>query len=295
VGDHAPVLVAEFLALADPKPGERWVDGTVGAGGHAGEILARIGEGGGLIGLDRDPGAVDTARARLGTFPNAHVELGSYEEAGDVVARRWGGACDGILLDLGVSSMQLDDPARGFSFSRPGPLDMRMNPREGESAADLVARLPIAELEKLIAEYGEERRARRVAEAIVRERTVRPFADTAHFADVVARAVGGRTGRAHPATRTFQALRIAVNRELERLERGLEALPGLLKPGGRFAVISFHSLEDRRAKERFRRLSRESGWTLLNKHVAAPSRAEAARNPRSRSAKLRVVRRPMEA
>jgi len=293
VRDHEPVLVAEFLALADPKPGERWVDGTVGAGGHAGEILKRIGPGGALIGLDRDPAAVEQARARLAEFANARVERGSYEQAGESVRRHWGDAApDGILLDLGVSSMQLDDPGRGFSFMRPGPLDMRMDPGSGETAADLVNRLPAAELERILREYGEEARARRVAETIVRERAVKPFTDTARFAEVVAGAVGGRQGRGHPATRTFQAIRIAVNREIERLGEGLRVLPGLLAPGGRLAIITFHYLEDRPVKERFRGLSRQDGWGLLTKHVAAPTRDEQLRNPRSRSAKLRVVRRP---
>ncbi|MBI2921746.1 MAG: 16S rRNA (cytosine(1402)-N(4))-methyltransferase RsmH [Planctomycetes bacterium] len=292
MGDHEPVLVAEFLALADPKPGESWVDGTAGAGGHARAILERIGPGGRLIGLDRDPVAVEKARARLEAFANARIELGPYEQAEEVVRRHWGGAqADGILLDLGVSSLQLDDPGRGFSFSRPGPLDMRMGPDSGESAAGLVNRAGVDELEKILTEFGEEPRARRVAEAIVRERGMKPFEDTARLAEVVARAAGGRRGRAHPATRTFQALRIAVNRELERLERALQTLPGLLGPGGRLAVISFHSLEDRLVKGRFKDLHRQAGWTLLTKHVTAPSRDEQLRNPRSRSAKLRVVRR----
>ncbi|MCE9581194.1 MAG: 16S rRNA (cytosine(1402)-N(4))-methyltransferase RsmH [Planctomycetes bacterium] len=295
MGDHEPVLVAEFLALADPKPGESWVDGTAGAGGHAGMILERIGPGGRLLGLDRDPAAVDIARSRLERFANARIELGSYEGVEEAAQRCWGSAtCDGILLDLGVSSMQLDDPGRGFSFSRPGPLDMRMGPEPGESAAELVNRASADELEKIFREWGEERQSRRAAEAIVRERKGRPFVDTARFAEVVAGAVGGRRGRTHPATRIFQALRIAVNRELERLGIALERLPGLLKPGGRFAVISFHSLEDRMIKERFRGLYRQAGWDLLTKHVAAPSRAEQLRNPRSRSAKLRVIRKPVE-
>lgn len=292
MGAHEPVLVAEFLALADPKPGESWVDGTVGAGGHAGEILGRIGPGGRLIGLDRDPEAVEIARSRLGRGANARIELGSYERVEEAAQRLWGGAeCDGILLDLGVSSLQLDDPARGFSFSRPGPLDMRMGPDSERTAAQLVNEAPPEDLERIFREWGEERQARRAAEAIVRERKKAPFADTARLAEVVAGAVGGRRGRTHPATRVFQAIRIAVNRELERLKAALDRLPALLRPGGRFAVISFHSLEDRMVKERFRELARQGGWRLLTKHVVAPGREEQLRNPRSRSAKLRVIER----
>ncbi|NUN47361.1 MAG: 16S rRNA (cytosine(1402)-N(4))-methyltransferase RsmH [Candidatus Brocadiae bacterium] len=293
MGDHEPVLVAEFLALAEPKPGESWVDGTVGGGGHAGAILGRIGPAGRLIGIDRDPAAVETARARLASSANAQVERGSYERAGEVVRRHWGGdAVDGILLDLGVSSFQLDDPGRGFSFMRPGPLDMRMGPDAPETAAQLVNRLGVEELEAAIREFGEEPRARRVAEAIVRERGTRPIEDTVRFAELVGSAAGGRRGRAHPATRTFQAIRMLVNREVERLEAALASLPGLLRPGGRMAVITFHSLEDRPVKAAFRKLSRQDGWDLLTKHVVAPSREEVLRNPRSRSAKLRVIRRP---
>ena len=292
MGDHAPVLVAEFLALADPKPGESWVDGTAGAGGHAREILGRIGPGGRLIGLDRDPVAVELAGSRLGRGANAQIELGSYERVEEVAQRLWGGAkCDGILLDLGVSSLQLDDPARGFSFSRPGPLDMRMGPDSERSAAELVNGASAEELERIFRELGEERQSRRAADAVVRERKGKPFSDTARLAEVVAGAVGGRRGRTHPATRAFQAIRIAVNRELERLKVALDRLPALLNPGGRFAVISFHSLEDRMVKERFKALAREGGWQLLTKHVVKPSRGEELSNARSRSAKLRVIRR----
>jgi 16S rRNA (cytosine1402-N4)-methyltransferase len=293
VGDHEPVLVAEFLALADPKPGESWVDGTAGAGGHARAILERIGPGGRLLAIDRDPKAVEQTRARLANFANARIELGSYERAGEVAARAWGGAeCDGILLDLGVSSTQLADPGRGFSIARPGPLDMRMGPDATETAADIVNGRSAEELERMFREFGEESRAKRVARAIVEERAERPFEGTGRLAAVVERAIPGSRGRTHPATRVFQALRIAVNRELERLDRALETLPPILKPGGRFAIISFHSLEDRPVKLRFREMSRQGGWDLLTKHAVAPSREERLRNPRSRSAKLRVIRRP---
>lgn len=274
-------MVAEVTALL---AGRRTVlDLTLGAGGHAEALLEAGAER--VVGVDRDPDAIRTASARLARF-GARFEavLARFSEL--PVENR----VDGVLYDLGVSSMQLDRPERGFSYRHPGPLDMRMGP-EGESALDLVNTAAEEELARIVFEYGQERRSRRVAAAIVRARARRRIDTTDELARVVAGALGARRGGPHPARRTFQALRIAVNRELEELAASLPRAAGILAPGGRLVVISYHSLEDRIAK---RFLLGEPTLQILTKKPLTPSKAESARNPRARSAKLRGAEKLVE-
>lgn len=274
-------MVAEVTALL---AGRRTVlDLTLGAGGHAEALLEAGAER--VVGVDRDPDAIRTASARLARF-GARFEavLARFSEL--PVENR----VDGVLYDLGVSSMQLDRPERGFSYRHPGPLDMRMGP-EGESALDLVNTAAEEELARIVFEYGQERRSRRVAAAIVRARARRRIDTTDELARVVAGALGARRGGPHPARRTFQALRIAVNRELEELAASLPRAAGILAPGGRLVVISYHSLEDRIAK---RFLLGEPTLQILTKKPLTPSKAESTRNPRARSAKLRGAEKLVE-
>ncbi len=299
---HVPVLVAEVAEWLRPRPGACLVDATVGLGGHAAALLA-VAPGARLLGVDRDPEALIRARARLGNTPGVELRQGHFAELGALLAGLgWEGA-DAILLDLGVSSLQLDDPARGFSFRAAGPLDMRMDPGGPLTAAEIVNTWPERELARIVATYGEEPRARGVARAIVH---ARPLTTTAELADVVAGVLGrGRPGL-HPATRTFQAIRIAVNDELGGLERFLVGGYALLRPRGRLAVLAYHSLEDRLVKGALRRWAASClcplqvarcvcGWSakvsILTSRPVRPSPAEVLRNPRARSARLRVVER----
>ncbi|MEX1047812.1 MAG: 16S rRNA (cytosine(1402)-N(4))-methyltransferase RsmH [Actinomycetota bacterium] len=275
---HEPVMVSEVLRFLGGR--HRVLDMTVGAGGHA-EALLRSGVGE-LIGIDRDPAAVEIASRRLARFGSSSalfVARFSEIPAVDPV--------DGVLYDLGVSSMQLDDPDRGFSFRMEGPLDMRMG-REGRSARELINEASEEELAQVFWDFGQERRSRNVARAIVRARNRAPIETTAELASVVAGAVGRRRGGPHPARRTFQALRLAVNRELEELAASLPQASGLLTPGGRVLVISYHSLEDGIVK---RYLKTEPSLDVLTKKPLRPSNEEATRNRRARSAKLRVAER----
>jgi 16S rRNA (cytosine1402-N4)-methyltransferase len=282
---HQPVLLAEALEHLAVKPGGLYVDGTVGLGGHAAEILRRCAPDGRLLGTDRDAEALALARARLAEFgERVWLRQADFRELPDLLASR---RPDGILLDLGTSSLQLDDPERGFSFRRDGPLDMRMDRGAGENAADLLRRLPERALADLIHAFGEERAARRVAHAIVRARALRPLERTGELAALVRGAVRGR-GRLDPATRTFQALRIAVNRELEGLDTACQALAGILAPQGRLVAISFHGLEDRQVKHAFRSVAGQ-GFRLLTRKPVRPGPEEARANPRSRSARLRAL------
>src|SRR5438093_2917679 len=300
---HVPVMLGEVVEWLRPRPGARLVDATVGLGGHAAALLSAAPDTS-LLGLDRDPEALGRARERL-RAEGDRVDLrpANFADTAAILREKgWDGA-DAVLLDLGVSSLQLDTPERGFAFQREGPLDMRMDPGGALTAADLVNEWPEAELVRVIAEYGEERRARAVARAIVR---ARPLATTRHLAEVVTRAVGGPRLALHPATRTFQALRIAVNDELGALDRFLADGYAVLRPGGRMAILSYHSLEDRRVKEAFRRWAAAClcppalprcmcGWSakvrLATRRPVRPGAAEVARNPRARSARLRVVER----
>ncbi|MGE5565762.1 MAG: 16S rRNA (cytosine(1402)-N(4))-methyltransferase RsmH [Parcubacteria group bacterium] len=293
---HVSVLLAEVMEALEPAPGKTIVDGTFGAGGYS---RAFLDAGATVVAFDRDPSA---ARYAQGLGARFTLVQARFSEMADRLGAR---SVDGVALDLGVSSMQLDEAERGFSFMRDGPLDMRMG-GEGPTAADLVNTLEHPELARIFWLYGEEKQSRRVATAIVRRRAEQPFERTLDLAEVVERALGGRKGaKVHPATRTFQALRIAVNEELSELEAGLEAAERVLKAGGRIAVVTFHSLEDRIVKAFFaERAGRtpagsrhapptakgpEPTFVLLFNGARSPSEAETAANPRARSAKLRAA------
>jgi len=285
---HVAVLLEETVGWLDPRPGSVIVDGTYGGGGHARPLARHVGPDGLVIGIDRDPAAIDAARAESSGSPIRLVE-GNYCDLPEVLAELELSAVDGILLDLGLSSDQLADPNRGFSFSGTGPLDLRFDPTRGEPTWRMMNRLSEAALADLIHAYGEERYSRRIARAIVRRRQEAPIKGAAELAELVRRCVPrGPHGRIDPATRTFQALRIATNDELKSLEIALRRLPDCLVPGGRLAVISFHSLEDRRVKEAFRSDDR---YNVLTKKPIRPTPQEVQRNPRARSAKLRVAQR----
>lgn len=269
------------------------MDATIGPGGHAREILSRLGPTGLLIGIDRDPQALEIARTRLEQvgFP-FHLHSGLYtgiRQFCKLSGFSPEGALDGVLLDLGVSSLQLDRPERGFSFLRDGPLDMRMSPGEGMSAAEYLQRVSVEELQRALREYGEEPAAAKVARAIDRAGAKEPIESTLRLQRVVEDAIPRRGRRIHPATRTFQAIRIAVNGELENLRLVLRGLDRLVKPGGRVVVLSYHSLEDRIVKSTFREEVREGLWEWILPNPLLPDADEIAANPRSRSARLRAV------
>ncbi|WP_322493594.1 16S rRNA (cytosine(1402)-N(4))-methyltransferase RsmH [Chloroflexus sp.] len=291
---HTPVLLAEVVAALAPRPGGRYLDATVGGGGHALAVLQAAQPGGVLLGIDADPAALAATAERLaeaGLGQQAVLRHGSFADLAALAAEAGFTAVEGILFDLGVSSYQLDTPERGFSFAADGPLDMRLDPTQGPTAADLVNHLSERELAGIIFQYGEEHAARRIARAIVERRRSQPFQSTADLAAVVARAVGGRHGRIHPATRAFQALRIAVNHELDRLAAALPQAVALLALGGTLAVISFHSLEDRIVKQflRAEAAGEAPRLAIITKKPVVASAAEVAANPRARSAKLRVA------
>jgi 16S rRNA (cytosine1402-N4)-methyltransferase len=290
---HVPVLPAEVLEILAPAPGQLLVDATLGAGGHARLLAERLAPSGRLIGLDQDGHMLDLARPRLAGLPVTLVQA-NFAELPHVLRDLGLTAVDGVLADLGICSDQLDDPDRGFRFSASGPLDMRMNPLEGETARDLLLRLNERDLADLIWQYGEERFSRRIARRIVEMRRRSRLDTTEQLADLVRQCVPrsrhrpGQRPPIDPATRVFQALRIAVNDELRSLDRLLDALPRWLKPGGTAVMISFHSLEDRRVKQAFR--NRELWQDLTRKPLVAGDE-ETANNPRARSAKLRAARR----
>jgi 16S rRNA (cytosine1402-N4)-methyltransferase len=287
-GRHQPVLLREALEFLNVRPDGTYIDATLGAGGHAEAILERL-ERGRLLGIDRDAAALAGARARLEAFGERLIVLaGNFAEIDALHAASGLPPADGLLADLGVSSTQLEDASRGFSFALPGPLDMRMDPSSGTTAEELVNHMPERDLADLIFQLGEERYSRRIARAIVE---ARPIRKTTELAQVVTRAIPSRSGlhQIHPATRTFLALRLAVNRELENLERLLAKALDVLRPQGRLVIISFHSLEDRLVKRAFQRWQREGQARLLARKVVRPSREELDRNPRARSAKLRAA------
>ncbi len=276
---HEPVMAAEVVELLGGR--SPVVDMTVGAGGHAAALLEAGAAA--VLGVDRDPDALEVARERLARYGDrVRLLKARFSEVDEDAV---GGEAGGVLFDLGVSSMQLDRPERGFSFRQDGPLDMRMDPTEGPSAADLVNGLPEKQLADLIFRLGDEPRSRRIAAAIVRQR---PITTTDQLAGIVVSAVGKRPGGPHPARRTFQALRLAVNRELEELTAALPHAAGLLGPGGRVVVLSYHSLEDGTVKRAFRDDDR---LTVLTKKPLVPDAEERERNPRARSAKLRAAER----
>ncbi len=284
---HRPVLLQEVVSWLAPGEGSIVVNGTVGAGGHASALAKLVGSTGRLIGLDRDPEMLALATKATEGLPVTLINA-SYSDLGDVLDDLEIEAVDGIVLDLGLSSDQLAWSHRGFSFAEDGPLDMRFDPRTPESAADLVNDLDEKELADLIFEYGEERHSRRIAKRIVEARRVEPIVTTARLAEIVRKGVPGKWGAIDPATRTFQALRIAVNGELDRLDDFLANVAGFLNPGGKAAIISFHSLEDRRVKHAFRD---DPDLTVLTRKPVLATAEELANNPRARSAKLRVAQR----
>jgi len=295
-GSHEPVLVDEILFWLQCKPGGVYVDCTLGYAGLATRILDHTAPDGILVGIDRDAAALAESRARLhDVMARVHLKHGNFSELKAMVAETGLLRVDGVIFDLGVSSPQLDRPERGFSFREDGPLDMRMDQREGRTAADLIRDLPETELADVMYQLGEERYSRRIARAIVQARMQGAIKTTRELAAVVERAVPAsyRHGRIHCATRTFQALRIAVNRELDVLEPALRDAVDILSPGGRVCAISFHSLEDRIVKHTFRALANgpEASVRVLTKKPVIASDAERDHNPRSRSAKLRVVER----
>jgi 16S rRNA (cytosine1402-N4)-methyltransferase len=284
------VLPAEVLEYLAPAPGQTLVDATVGAAGHARLLAERLGPEGRLIGLDQDPAMLDLARPRLQSLPVTLVHA-NFERLPEVLADLGISAVDGVLADLGICSDQLDDAERGLSFQLSGPLDMRLDPTMGEPAADLLRRLGERDLADLIWQFGEERFSRRIARRIVETRKSAPLETTDQLASLVRRCVPrprGRRSVIDPATRVFQALRIAVNDELGALDRFLAALPECVKPGGRTVIISFHSLEDRRVKQAFRNKER---WEVLTRKPVQAGEEELHGNPRARSAKLRAARR----
>jgi len=301
---HKPVLMAEVLDALKPRAGGTYADGTLGGAGHAAAILSASSPTGRLFGCDRDGAALEAAAERLAEFAGRfELRRGNFDGLADWVAA---GSCDGVLLDLGVSSPQLDTAGRGFSFQQDGPLDMRMDGRQPLTAAGLVNTAEAEELAKIFWEYGGERDSRRFARALVHDREVRKFETTRQLADLIERLSPRRGKRTHPATGVFQALRIAVNDEMGSLKRGLEAAVKILKPGGRLAVITFHSLEDRTVKEFGRartrdyifpggvdvpelRVARVPEFRWVTRKAVKPGEAEQGENPRSRSAQLRVL------
>jgi 16S rRNA (cytosine1402-N4)-methyltransferase len=284
---HRPVLLDEVVSWLSPREGSVIVDGTAGAGGHASALARLVGTTGRVIGLDRDPEMLAMAEVATEGLPVSLIKA-AYSDLGRVLDRLEIEEVDGILLDLGLSSDQLHWASRGFSFATDGPLDMRFDPDSHVTAADLVNTLSAEDLADLIFRHGEERHSRRIARRIVEERRVVPIETTARLAEIVRKSVPGKWGAIDPATRTFQALRIEVNEEFDHLEAILADGPDLLKTGGRIAIISFHSLEDRRVKHAFRGDERLS---VLTKKPAVASDVELAANPRARSAKLRVAER----
>jgi 16S rRNA (cytosine1402-N4)-methyltransferase len=288
---HLPVLANEIVALMAPREGEIWVDCTVGGAGHSRLIAERLGTTGRLIGLDRDQAMLDLARPVLAELPVTLVQA-SFDQLDAVLAGLKIDAVDGVLADLGVSSDQLDDPTRGMTFQKDGPLDMRLDQTSGPTAADLLDRLSEWEIADLLYRYAEERHSRRIAKRIVETRRVEPIRTTGQLAELVRKCVPrerrGPGKSFDPATRTFQGLRIAVNDELAALEALLTKLPKLVRVGGRVGIISFHSLEDRRVKQTLRDAA---VWKTVTKKPVQAGDEEVRRNPRSRSAKLRVAMR----
>lgn len=282
---HQPVMLREALTWLDPRPEGWWVDATVGGGGHTAALLEAVAPHGRVLGLDQDHDALARAAERLAPFGGRVVLVqANFREVQRVVQQQGVPAVRGMIMDLGVSSFQLDNATRGFSFLQPGPLDMRMDQRQARTAADILNHASERELADLFYTLGEEPRSRQLARLVVHHR---PLKLTTEFAALAARACGGRRGRIHPATRAFQALRLAVNEELDSLSEALAAAERILSPEGRLVVISFHSLEDRIVKQALR----TEAWERLTRHVVRPEEAEVRGNPRARSARLRAARR----
>lgn len=288
---HLPVMRKEIVEYLQLNKGQIVLDCTIGAGGHASELLELLGPSGRLIGIDQDQEAIDAAKSRLSNFNNYTLVQGNFRRIDQILAQLKVDKVNGMIFDLGISSMQLSAPNRGFSFNLDAPLDMRMDKSLQLSAFDLVNFLPEMRLAEILRKYGQDRWSNRITRAIVRERKKSIIVNTGQLVDVIKRSVPSRYTRIHPATRTFQALRIAVNDELGALEEALEKCIDHVAVGARICVISFHSLEDRIVKHQFRKFAKEEKLRIITKRPLRPTDQEAAANRRARSAKLRVAER----
>ncbi len=288
---HQPVLIKEIIEFLAPHSGGLYVDGSLGAGGYAEAILEASSPDGQLFGFDVDEESINSVRTRLQAYGDRlKFWHAGYHEAGSLLEALGIGKVDGIVLDLGLSSDQLEDPGRGFSFRFSSPLDMRFDRTQGNSAADLLNDLSEVQLKQIISDYGEEPRAGKIAQRLKEGMRRGTLTNTQQLSDIVLKSVGRKRGKIHPATRVFQALRIAVNNELGNLKTGLEELPGLLKEHGRLCVVSYHSLEDRLVKSSFKgRVRQSEKWSVVTRRPLRPSLEETRNNPRSRSAKIRVI------
>ena len=289
---HIPIMapqIAEFLLL---NPNGVYVDGTLGLGGHTKFFLSKLGPQARILGFDKDEEALQMAVARVND-PRLTAFHASYTQAPEELKKLGLNGADGLLLDLGLSSYQLDNPARGFSILHEGPLDMRFDLQNPVSAAVIVNTWGLDDLTRILRDYGEERNALKIALAIMQARREQKIETTGQLKEIVERVYGGKRGKTHPATQTFQALRIAVNRELDTVQEALNTLEHIVKPGGRAAVLTFHSLEDRLVKNHFKELAKGGVWKLINKHALPPEYDEVRQNRRARSAKLRVIERSL--
>ncbi len=287
---HIPILAPEIARLLLTNPQGTYMDGTLGLGGHTRLFLSKLAPQARIFGFDKDPLALQMAQQRVNDTRLIACHA-SYVQAPEVLARHGVEQVDGALFDLGLSSYQLDDPARGFSILHEGPLDMRFDPTQPLSAATIVNTWPLTELARIFKDYGEERRSEQAAHAIVTARRQGPIETTSQLKQLLEPVLGPQRGRIHPATQVFQALRIACNGELDSVEKIPLLLPRILKPGTRAAVLTFHSLEDRLIKNHFKMLCANGGWQLVNKHTIVPTYEEIRQNSRARSAKLRVIER----
>ena len=287
---HIPIMAPQIADLLLTQPGGVYVDGTLGLGGHTKYFLSRLGPQARILGFDKDADALRMAVERVND-PRLTVFHESYTQAPQELQKLGLSGADGALFDLGLSSYQLDNPVRGFSIVHDGPLDMRFDRQNPLSAEVIVNTWPMAELERILKDFGEERQATPIALAIMQARRQGKIATTGQLAKIVEGVYGGRRGKTHPATQTFQALRIACNGELDAVQQALNSLEQIVRPGGRAAVLTFHSLEDRLVKNRFKELAKSGAWKLVNKHALAPEYEEVRQNRRARSAKLRVIER----
>ena len=287
---HIPVLIDEVIETTNPKPGEFFIDGTLGSGGHAEEIIKRLTPDGIFLGIDWDRSSLEEAKIKLGEYGIRKIFLNeNYASLSNILQRYNLPKAEGLLLDLGFSSMQIEESGKGFSFQKDEPLDMRYNPNESkETAAEFINRATQDELARILWEYGEERQSRQIAKSIIEERRKEKILTTKQLVEIIEK-TKKRQGKIHPATQTFQALRIYINQELENLQGVLKEIEGIVKEGGRIVVISFHSLEDRTIKQAFKKLEKEGRGRRINKKVIQPSWEEVQKNPRSRSAKLRAL------
>ena len=287
---HIPIMAPQIADLLLTQPGGVYVDGTLGLGGHTKYFLSRLGPQARILGFDKDAEALRMAVERVND-PRLTVFHESYTQAPQELQKLGLSGADGALFDLGLSSYQLDNPVRGFSIVHDGPLDMRFDRQNPLSAEVIVNTWPMAELERILKDFGEERQATPIALAIMQARRQGKIATTGQLTKIVEGVYGGRRGKTHPATQTFQALRIACNGELDAVQQALNSLEQIVRPGGRAAVLTFHSLEDRLVKNRFKELAKSGAWKLVNKHALAPEYEEVRQNRRARSAKLRVIER----